>query len=74
MSEPTGVYKQSGHCPYCNANNYDAAQTEERHVSQDKMFCNQCDQWSIRQKNTGAQYPLQEPLDKESSPCTRTYG
>jgi len=64
------IVNQSGLCPYCVSNNYDVNLIEERHVSQDKMKCINCNRWSIRCKRTNFQFPIQDPNDKDSSLST----
>ena len=60
--------QRSGRCPYCAADNYDLTKTEVRRPGQSLMCCAGCSKWSVRMR--GAQYPLQAPIDKTSSPTT----
>ena len=62
----------NGSCPYCLGNNYDAAKTVERKLNQDKMYCMDCDQWSVRRTPSGTQYPTDDPATDAGDPLIRT--
>jgi len=57
-----------GGCPY-GLSDFDPLLTEERQEGQDLMFCNDCGYWSARNTQTGYQYPLDDPTDKNSPPA-----
>ena len=67
----TVTVNRSGMCPYCDCNCFTNGVKEERHVTQTKVQCTSCMKWSVRNHRNGAQYPLQDHSDRDSSPVTK---